>query len=89
VLLDTSGLFCYCDRGDARHADAMVYFDSAPFKLTHSYVLAEFVPLFQKRRLSRVEALAFSWALLSNPEVDFVWVDEKLHRAFAPARPSR
>jgi uncharacterized protein len=81
VLLDTSGLLCYFDDADSRHADAVVYFDGAPFKVTHSYVLAELIPLCQTRRLPRVESLVFAWDLLSNPDIEFVWVNEKLHRA--------
>ena len=80
MLLDTSGLLCYFDDADARHADAVVYFDGAPFKVTHSYVLAEFIPLCHTRRLPRVDSLVFAWDLLSNPEIEFTWVDEKLHR---------
>lgn len=81
MLLDTSGLFCYHHRDELQHDDAVRYFDSAPFMVTHSYVLAEFVPLCQTRGLPRVEALVFAWDLLSNPEIEFVWVDERLHRA--------
>jgi len=42
VLLDTSGLLCYLDRSDSRHRDAVGLLRSAPLRLTHSYVLAEF-----------------------------------------------
>lgn len=43
MLLDTSGLISYFDRGDARHADAVGLFQTAERRLTHNYVLAEFV----------------------------------------------
>ena len=52
MLLDTSGLLCYLDEGDARHADAVTFFESAPVLLTHNYVLMEFVPLCQVRGLT-------------------------------------
>jgi predicted nucleic acid-binding protein len=51
MLLDTSGLLSYFDNGDARHEDAVTFFHAAPTRLTHSYVLAEFVALCQARRL--------------------------------------
>ena len=81
MLLDTSGLFCYHHRDELQHSDAVSFFNSASSKVTHSYVLAEFVPLCQTRGLPRVESLVFAWDLLSNPDIEFVWVDEKLHRA--------
>lgn len=80
MLLDTSGLLCYFDAGDPHHADAVVFFDSARERLTHSYVLAELVPLCHSRGLPRDISLAFSVKLLNNPTVSFVWVNEELHR---------
>jgi len=50
-------------------------------RLTHSYVLAEFVALYQARGLNRIRALAFAADLLDNPHVEVVWVDETLHRS--------
>jgi predicted nucleic acid-binding protein len=59
----------------------VAFFDAATMKLTHSYVLAEFVPLCQARGLNRAGALAFAADMLDNPQVELVWVDEFLHRA--------
>lgn len=81
MLLDTAGLLSYFDVADARHADAVTFFRAAALRLTHSYVLAEFVPLCQARRLNRRSALFFVADLLDNPQVEVVWVDEFLHRA--------
>ena len=81
MLLDTSGLLSYFDRGDMRHLDAVTLFQAAPRRLTHSYVMAEFVPLCQVRRLNRTAALSFATDLLDNPRVEVVWVEEPLHRA--------
>lgn len=81
MLLDTSGLLCYFDVGDARHQEAVAYFKSGRKHLTHSYVLAEFVPLCQTRGLNRTDALRFAVKLLDNSFVEFVWVDEDRHRA--------
>jgi predicted nucleic acid-binding protein len=80
MLLDTSGLFYYYHRDEPQHADAVRFFNSAPFPITHSYVLAEFVPLCQARGLPRAAALTSAAGLLDNASVNFVWVDEGLHR---------
>jgi predicted nucleic acid-binding protein len=79
--LDTSGLLCHFDAADARHNEATTYFRSSRRLLTHSYVLAEFVPLRQARGLPRRGALAFAVKLLNNALVKFVRVDGRLHRS--------
>lgn len=81
MLLDTSGLLCYHHRNESQHTDAVTFFEAAPVRLTHNYVLAEFVPLCQTRGLNRVEALVFAADLLDDPLVEVVWVDEALHRS--------
>ena len=80
MLLDTSGILCYFDKSEARHADATRFFQAAPRRLTHNYVLAEFVPLCQARALSRTSVLAFAEVLLDSPYVEVIWVSESLHR---------
>jgi len=79
MLLDTSGLMCLFDRRDTRHANATKYYDSAPSRLSHNYVLAEFVGLAIARRAPRVEALSFIGAIGRSDEVEVVWVNEDLH----------
>lgn len=81
MLLDTSGLLCYLHRDERQHRRAVTLFQDASVRLTHNYVLSEFVPLCQVRRLNRVSVLAFMEDLLDNPHVDILWVDETLHRA--------
>lgn len=81
MLLDTSGLLCYHHRDERQHANAVTFFRTAPVRLTHNYVLAEFVPLCQVRGLNRTDTLAFVTDLLDNPLVEVLWVDETLHRA--------
>ena len=81
MFLDTSGLLCYFDVADSRHHDATALFKSAHFRLTHSYILAEFVPLCQSRGLNREGALAFAKRLLDNPQVEVAWVDKDRHHA--------
>ncbi len=80
MLLDTSGLFCYHHTDEPRNADARTLFEAAGPKLTHSYVLAEFVALAAVRGLPRRPALGFVIALLEHSEVEVVWVNETLHR---------
>ena len=80
MLLDTSGLLCYLDGTDTRHQKAAALFDISPTLFTHSYVLAEFVPLCQVRGLNRKISLEFVTRLMRNALVEIVWADEKLHR---------
>ena len=80
MLLDTSGLMCLFDLRDFRHADARTFYDDAPSRLTHSYVLAELVALTHARGAPRAPALNFVAALQDEPDVEVVWVDEQLHR---------
>jgi predicted nucleic acid-binding protein len=61
-------------------------------RVTHSYVLAEFVALAHARRLPRMAVLTFISDLVENPDIDTVWVDELLHRealALLMARPDK
>jgi len=80
MLLDTSGLLCYVDSSQHRHREAVELYNSAPFRLTHNYVIAEFVALAQARGYPREPALTFSDVLTSDPEIEIVWVDPSLHR---------
>lgn len=81
MLLDTSGLLCFFDADDSRYEEAVVLVESAEKLLTHSYVLAEFIPLCQTRGLNRRQTLGFVSDLLDNSSVEIVWVGETLHRA--------
>ena len=57
MLLDTSGLLCYHHTDEPQSAEAQTFFEAAGAKLTHSYVLAEFVALAAARGLPRQPAL--------------------------------
>lgn len=81
MLLDTSGLLSYFDQADTNNARAAELFDAASELLTHSYVLAEFLPLCNARRMNRTAYLTFATELLDSPLIELVWVDEALHRA--------
>ena len=80
MLLDTSGLLCYFDESESRHQDAVTFFDLAPTRMTHSYVLAEFVPLCLVRGMDRLKTLTFLSEVTDNPLIEMMWVDEELHR---------
>jgi predicted nucleic acid-binding protein len=64
MLLDTSGLLCCLDASDFRHQDAVTFFEAANVRLTHNYILVEFVALAAARRLPRNIALLFAETLL-------------------------
>ena len=81
MLLDTSGLLCFHHRAEAHHVEAVQFFRSAPLRLTHNYVLAEFVALAQARGLPRQPALAFVADLQDNSAAQVIYVSEALHRA--------
>jgi predicted nucleic acid-binding protein len=80
MLLDTSGLLCVHHEAEQRHENAVTFFHAASTRFTHSYVLAEFVPLCQVRGLPRSAALSFVVELIDNPLVEVIWVDSLLHR---------
>jgi uncharacterized protein len=81
MLLDTSGLMCLFDRRDFRHQDAVDFYNAAPGRLVHNYVMAEFVALAQVRGLPRAKALKFVADLLDDPEVEVSWVDRQHHQS--------
>jgi predicted nucleic acid-binding protein len=92
MLLDTSGLLCLHNRAEPLHRHARTLYQVARMRVTHSYVLAEFVALTHARRLPRMAALTFVNDLVENPEIDTVWIDEALYReamALLIARPDK
>jgi predicted nucleic acid-binding protein len=92
MLLDTSGLLCLLHQAEPFHDEARRVYQSAIIRLTHGYVLAEFVALAQARRLPRLPALAFVADLVANPDIETVWIDEELYQkamALLQARPDK
>jgi predicted nucleic acid-binding protein len=81
MLLDTLGLLCLHHKPELFHDQARTLYKKARIRLTHSYVLAEFVALATIRRLPRMPALTYINDLLENPDIETIWVDETLHRA--------
>ena len=79
MLLDTSGLLCCFDVDEVRHDEEVKLYGDASLRLTHNYVLAELVALAQARRLSREASLSFAAQILTDAEVEVVWVDPVLH----------
>ena len=78
--LDTSGLLCVHHQTEAFHDLARSLYKAALSRLTHNYILAEFVALAHTRSVPRTEALTFVADLMDNPDIALVWVDESLHR---------
>jgi predicted nucleic acid-binding protein len=79
MFLDTSGLMCVHNRAESEHQDASLFFGAATTRVTHNYVLAEFVALAQARGLARSPALVFIAGIQTNPQIEVVWVDQMLH----------
>jgi uncharacterized protein len=92
MLLDTSGLLCLHHQAESFHQEARRAYHTAHVRLTHGYVLAEFVALAQARRLPRVAALEFVTDLTANLDIETVWPDESLHQTamtLLQARPDK
>lgn len=93
MFLDTSGLLCLIHVREAQHEKAVSSYktDTTP-RLTHNYVLDEFVALAQARKVPREAALDFSERLIDDPDIETVWVDETRHRvalSLLRARPDK
>lgn len=79
MFIDTSGWFCIFDLRDNRHTEALSLYGSADSRVTHSFVLAEFVALTKARKGHRSEMLEFLSNLMGDAEINVVWVDEALN----------
>jgi len=78
MLLDTSGLFCLLHRQEEAHEQACEQYRRAVTRVTHSYVLAEFIALATARGVPQAPVISFARDLLANPQIDAVWADEAL-----------
>lgn len=81
MLLDTSGLLCLHFSTEPLHTQAFSAYQKAPLRLTHNYIIAEYVALANARGFPRFPVLNFVVDLLSSPDVETVWVDELIHQA--------
>lgn len=92
MLLDTSGLLCLHHQAELFHQKACQVYQAATNRLTHGYVLAEFVALAHARRIPRPAVLEFLADLVANPDIHTVWVTQPLHQkamALLVARPDK
>jgi predicted nucleic acid-binding protein len=80
MLIDTSGFFCLYDKDAEHHDKAVKLFSNARSRFTTSYVIAEYVPLAQTRRVPQSEIIKFSTRILDDDEIEIVWIDEQIHR---------
>ena len=81
MLVDTSGLLCLFDAAEQRHITAVSLYRKAARRISHNYILAEFVILAQVRRIPRTRVLQYMTDLLDSSEASIIWFDEKLHRS--------
>jgi predicted nucleic acid-binding protein len=89
MFLDTSGFLSLHRQAEPFHTRARDIYRSTRVRLTHDYVLAEFVALSHTRGYSREATLSFLADVLDNPKIETIWVTESLHRealAFLVAR---
>jgi predicted nucleic acid-binding protein len=70
---------CLFDQRDMRHAAATRHYDSAVQRLTHNYILAEFVALAIARRAPFKSALQFIEAIYHGDDVEIAWIDMGQH----------
>jgi len=80
MLLDTSGLLCLHYKTEPLHTQAYNEYKKSLTRLTHNYIVAEYVALANARRLPRDFMLTFIVDLLDNPDIETVWINEQLHR---------
>lgn len=80
MFLDTSGLFSVLSPREALHRQATKVYDSANWRVTHGYVLAEFVALAMARGFDRHKTLEYVDDVVHDLDVRTVWVDQDLHQ---------
>lgn len=81
MLIDTSGLLCLHFSTEPLHTQACLAYQCASIRLTHNYIIAEYVALANARRFPRSPVLNFVFDLLNSPDVEIVWVNEFIHQA--------
>ena len=80
MLIDTSGLLCLHYPTEPLHSLACTAYKRATVRVTHSYIIAEYVALANARRFPRSSILTFVIDLLDNPDIEMVWINESLYR---------
>jgi predicted nucleic acid-binding protein len=92
MLLDTSGLLALIDVRESLHEKARDEYARGSARITHSFVLAEFVALANARRVPQGPVLKFLTSLLANPDIETTWPDESITSqaiALLMAKPGR
>ena len=79
MLIDTSGFMCLYTRTEPYHHRAIMIYNGAMIKLTHNYILAEFIPLLSARGIPRSKSLEYLRAIHHSHEVKCVWVTRDIH----------
>jgi predicted nucleic acid-binding protein len=80
MLIDTSGWLCLYQKDEPQNKQAIDIYDRAPRRITHNYILAEFVPLGHARGFPREKNLDFARRITDSAEIEVIWVNELLHR---------
>ena len=80
MFLDTSGQFSVCSPREPFNRLATNLYDSSHWRLTHGYVLAEFVALAAARGFNRFKILDYVDDVVHDLDVEIVWVDRDLHQ---------
>jgi len=80
MFIDTSGWFSIFDSSQGKHSLSLRLYGQAGRRVTHSYVIAEFVALSEARKKHRDDMLRFLSFMLDDEEVEIVWVDETVTR---------
>lgn len=80
MLLDTSGLLRLHNRAEPGHEEAWDLFREARTRITHSFVLSEFISLAIARKLALPPAIDFLMELHEGGFAEVTWVDETLYR---------
>ncbi|MCS6918948.1 MAG: PIN domain-containing protein [Fimbriimonadales bacterium] len=92
MLIDTAGLLCYHHKAEKQHIEAKALFERARYRLTHNYILAEFVPICRVRGLDVTKAIDFVEDLTQTQMLEVVWVTPEIHHqatALLRARPDK
>jgi len=72
MLLDTSGLLCLHYKTEPLHTQACAAYKKSVTRLTHSYIISEYVALTNARRFPRQFVLDFVVDLLDSPDIETV-----------------
>jgi predicted nucleic acid-binding protein len=80
MFLDTSGLLCLQYKTEPFHTQAVTAYKKATTRLTHNYIIAEYVALATARKMPRPSVLTFIADLWDNPDIELIWIDESLHQ---------